>query len=326
MNLKLPHRRHFLRLAAGAAALPAVPRIASALDYPTRPVRIVIGFPAGISPDVLARLLAQSLTERLGQSFVVENRPGAGSNIGAEIVAKAAPDGYTLLAATATNTVNETLYTNLNFDFLRDTVPVAGFTRNPSVVAVTPSFPAKTVPELIAYAKANPGKVTFASGGIGTVSHIPVELFKMMAGIDLVHVPYRGNYFPDVLSGQVQLVFAPTAGVMGYIQAGKLRALAVTSATRLDALPGVPTLGEFVPDYETNTWGGLCAPRNTPTVIIDMLNKAVGAILADPSIKARLADLSVEPMLMSPAEFGKLITDDTEKWAKVIKFANIRPE
>ena len=323
--MKLP-RRTFLHLAASAATLPTISHVAWALDYPTRPVRIVVGFPAGLAPDIVARLLGQWLSERLGQSFIIENRPGAGSNIGTEIVVKALPDGYTPPMIVSTNTVNETLYTNLNFDFSRDIAPVASFARTAYVMAVTPSFPAQTGPEFIAYARANPGKIHFASGGIGSASHVTAELFKMMADVDLMHVPYRGNYYADVLGGQVQVVFSPTAGAIGYLRAGKLRALAVTSAARLEALPDVPALNEFVPGYEATGWYGIGVPGNTSAEIIELLNKAINAILADPNMKARLADLILEPMPMTRAEFGKFVADETEKWAKVIKFANIKAE
>ena len=322
--MKFP-RRAFLHLAAGAGALQVSPT-ALALDYPARPVRIIVGYPAGSAPDIVARLLGQRLSEHFTQSFIIEDRPGAASNIATEIVAKAPADGYTLLMVVSTNTVNETLYANLNFDFIRDIVPAAGFARTAYVMSVTPSFPAQTAPEFIAYAKANPGKVHFASAGVGTGSHIPVELFEMMAGVDLVHVPYRGNYFPDVLSGQVQVVFAATAAAIGYIRGGKLRALAVTSAARLKALPDVPALAEFVPGYEAMGWYGICAPKNTSNEVIDALSKAIIASLADPNMSGRLTDLALEPMPMTSGEFGKFIAAETDKWAKVIKFANIKPE
>jgi tripartite-type tricarboxylate transporter receptor subunit TctC len=289
-------------------------------------VRIVVGYPAGFSPDIIARLVSQGLSERLRQSFIIENRPGAGTNIAAETVIRAAPDGYTLLATTAATAVNETLYPIANFDLIRDIVPVAGCVRYASVLVVTPSLPAQTVPELIAFARANPGKVYAASPGIGTLAHVSAELFNLMAGADLVHVPYRGNLFPDVLSGQIQVTFAPPASAMGYVRAGQLRALAVTSGTRLDALPEVPALSEFVPGYEASGWEGIGAPRNTPTAIIEVLNEAITAAMADPGMKARLADLGLEPMTMTPAEFGSFVADEIGKWAKVIKAANIKPE
>jgi tripartite-type tricarboxylate transporter receptor subunit TctC len=319
-------RRRFLHLAAGAATFPAVSRLAWAQTYPSRPVRIVVGYPAGIAPDVTARLIAQSLSERLGQQVIVDNRPGAGSNIAAEVVVRAAPDGYTLLAVTVTNTVNATLYDNLSFNLIRDIAPVAGTFRSPQVLAVNPSVPAKTLAEFIAYAKANPGKINYASDGNGSAPHVVCELFKVMAGVDLVHVPYRGSYLPDLLSGQVQAAFSSIATSITYIRAGQLRALAVTTTTRSDALPDIPTVGEFVPGFEAYLWHGIGVPTNTPTEIIDKLNKEINAVLSDPNMKARLAGLGGEPMSMAPAEFGKFIADETEKWAKVIKFAGIKPE
>jgi len=319
-------RRQFLHLAAGAVALPAVPRIAWAQAYPTRPVRIIVGFPVGTATDINARLIAPFLSERLGQQFIVDNRPGAASNIGTEAAARAPADGYTLLAVTSINTVNSTLYDNLSFDLIRDIAPVAGTLRSPNVMAVNPSVPAKTVPEFIAYAKANPGKLNMASVGNGSSSHVAGELFKALAGVDLIHVPYRGNYFPDLLGGHVQVAFSPIPAAIGYIRAGTLRALAVTSETRSDALPNIPTVGEFVPGYEASLWVGIGAPKNTPAEIIDKLNNEINAVLADPSMKARLAGLGAEPMPMTPAEFGKLIADETEKWGKVIRGANIKVE
>jgi tripartite-type tricarboxylate transporter receptor subunit TctC len=323
--MKLP-RRQFLHLAAGAAVLPALSLRARAQTYPTRAVHIVVGFAAGINPDIVARLIAQPLSERLGQQFIVENRPGAASTIGTEAVVRAPADGYTLLAVTSTNTVNSTLYDKLTFDFVRDIAPVAGTVRLPSVMAVTPSFPAKTVPEFIAYAKANPHKVTIASPGTGSAAHVMGELFKAMTGIDMLHVPYRGTYFPDLLSGLVQLVFIPIATVIEYIRGGKLRALAVTGAKRSDTLPNVPTVGEFVPGYEAYVWDGIGAPKSTPSEIVNKLNGAINASLANPNMQARFVGLGAEPMIMTPAEFGKFIVDETEKWAKVIKFAGIKPE
>jgi tripartite-type tricarboxylate transporter receptor subunit TctC len=323
--VKLPRRR-FLHLAAGAAALPVVPRIARAQAYPARPVRIVVGFPAGGAPDIIARIIGQGLSERLGQQFVVENRPGAASNIGSEIVVKAPPDGYTLLIVVATNTINATLYTNLNFNFIRDIGPVASIAGTAYGMLVNQSFPTKTVPEFIAYAKANPGKLNMASAGTGSGPHVAGELFRMMTGVELVHVPYRGSYWPDLLSGQVQVAFAPMPSSAGYIQAGTLRALAVTSATRLEALPNIPAVGEFVPGYEAIGWYGLGAPKNTPAGIIDKLNNEIKAVLADPIMKARLHALGAEPMPMTSADFGKFMSDETEKWAKVIRAADIKPE
>jgi tripartite-type tricarboxylate transporter receptor subunit TctC len=324
--MKLPHRRQFLHLAVGAAALPTLPRIARAQTYPARPVRIIIGFPAGSAPDIIARLIGQGLSERLGQQFVIENRPGAASNIGTEIVVKALPDGYTLLIVVATNTVNATLYTNLNFNFIRDIAPVASIAGTTYGMLVNHSFPVKTVPEFITYAKTNPGKINMASAGSGSGPHVVGELFKMMTGIDFVHVPYRGSYWPDLLSGQVQVAFPPMPSATGYIQAGTLRALAVTGATRSEALPNIPTVGEFVPGYEAIGWYGLGAPRDTPAPIIDKLNNEINTVLADPVIKTRLLALGAEPMPMTSAAFGKFMSDETDKWAKVIKFANIKPE
>jgi len=323
--MKLP-RRKFLHLAAGAAALPVLPRVAAALDYPTRPVRIIVGFAAGTNADIVTRLFAQALSERLGQQFIVDNRSGAASTIGTEIVARAPADGYTLLAVTSTNAVNATFYDNLNYDFVRDIAPVAGTARLPSVIALTPSFPTRTVPEFIAYAKANPGKITMASSGTGSTAHLMGVLLKAMAGVDLLHVPYRGSYFPDLLSGQVQTVFVPIGAVIEFIRGGKLRALAVTGNTRSDALPDIPTVGEFVPGYEAFAWDGIGAPKGTPPDIIDKLNRSVAISLADPTMNVRLADLGTDPMPMTPSEFGKFIAEETEKWAKVIRAANIKPE
>jgi tripartite-type tricarboxylate transporter receptor subunit TctC len=321
-------RRQFLHLAAGAAALPALSRIASAQSYPTRPVRIVVGFTAGGSTDIGARLIGQWLQERLGQSFVIENRPGAGTNIATESVVRAPPDGYTLLMVGPSSAVNATLYDKLNFVFLRDIAPVASMIRQPQVMLANPSLPARTVPELVAYAKANPGKITMASAGIGSTGHLVGELFKMTVGVDLVHVPYRGAgpALTDLLGGQVLMSFAGIAGSIEYARSGKLRALAVTTATRSEALPDVPTVSEFVPGFEAGDWLGVGAPRNTPTEIIDRLNKEITAGVADPKIKARFADLGGTALALTPAEFGRLIADETEKWAKVIRAANIKPE
>jgi tripartite-type tricarboxylate transporter receptor subunit TctC len=319
-------RRTFLRLAMGAAALPTYSRIARAQTYPSRPVHIIVGFPPGNTGDIIARLMGQWLSERLGQQFVVDNRPGAASNIGTEVVVRAPPDGFTLLTATSANAVNATLYENLNFNFIRDTAPVAGIVRVPNVLEVNPSFPVKSVQEFIAHAKANPGKINMASVGNGTSSHISGELFKMMAGVDMLHVPYRGSPFPDLLSGQVQVMFGPLPASIEFIRTGKLRALAVTSATRSDALPDIPTVGEFVPGYEAITWDGLSAPKSTPTEIIDKLSNEVNAALGDPKMKARFVDLGTMPMPMSPADFGRFIADETEKWAKVIRAANIKAD
>ncbi|HVU41630.1 MAG TPA: tripartite tricarboxylate transporter substrate binding protein [Xanthobacteraceae bacterium] len=323
--MKLP-RRKFLQLAAGAAALPAMSRIASALDYPTRPVRFVVGFPAGSATDIVARLIAQSLSGQLGQQFIVDDRPGAGSNLAAEVVVRAEPDGYTLLQVASPNAINATLYDNLSFNFIRDIAPVAGIMRYPYVMVVNSSLPAKTVPEFIAYAKANPGKINMASAGNGTAPHVFGELFMMMTGVKMLHVAYRGSYFSDLIGGQVQVVFSPLPSTIGYIKAGTLRALAVTTATRSDALPDIPTVGDFVAGYEASSWQGVGAPRKTPAAIIDKLNKEINAVIAEPKIKARLADLGGTILSGSPAEFGKFIADETDKWAKVIKAANIKPE
>jgi tripartite-type tricarboxylate transporter receptor subunit TctC len=324
--MKLPHRRRFLHLAVGAAVLPAMPRIARAQAYPSRPVHVVVGFAAGGGQDVLARLLGQWLSERLGQSFVIENRPGAGGNIGAEAVVRAAPDGYTLLVIGPPNAINATLYDNLNFDFLRDIAPVAGISRMPNVMEVNPSFPAKTVAEFIAYAKANPGKINMATGGNGTSNHVSGELFKMMTGVNMVHVPYRGGgpALSDLIGGQVQVMFDNLNSSIEHIRAGRLRPLAVTTMTRSEALPDVPTVNDFVPGYEASVMSGIGAPRNTPLEIIDRLNKEISAALADPKLKARLADLGAAPMPLTPADFGRLIAEETEKWAKVVKFSGAK--
>ena len=325
--MTLPRRR-FLHLAAGAAALPAVSRIAMAQAYPTRPVRIVVGFTAGGSTDIGARLIGQWLQERLGQSFVIENRPGAGTNIATESVVRAPPDGYTLLMIGPSSAVNATLYDKLNFVFLRDIAPVASMIRQPQVMLANPSLAAKTVPELIAYAKANPGKITMASAGIGSTGHLVGEFFKMSAGVDFVHVPYRGAgpALTDLVGGQVLISFAGIAGSIEHVRSGKLRALAVTTAARSEALPDVPTVSEFLPGFEAGDWLGVGAPRNTPAEIIDRLNREISAGVADPKIKARFADLGGTPLALTPAEFGKLLADETAKWAKVIRAANIKPE
>jgi tripartite-type tricarboxylate transporter receptor subunit TctC len=325
--MKFP-RRQFLHLAAGAAALPALSRIASAQTYPTRPVRIVVGYAAGGSADIVARLIGQPLSERLGQQFIVENRLGAATNIATEAVVRAPPDGYTLLLVTPANAINATLYEKLNFNFIRDIAPVASIDREPTVMVVNSSFPAKTIPEFIAYAKDNPGKINMASPGIGSISHIAGELFKAMTGVNMTHVPYRGGApaTTDLLGGKVQVFFAtlPVAGE--YIKAGKLRALAVSSATRLEVLPDVPTMGEFVPGYDANSWYGIVAPKNTPVEIIDRLNREINTSLADPGLRARLADQGTMVFTGSPADFGKFIVDETEKWAKVVKFAGIKAD
>jgi tripartite-type tricarboxylate transporter receptor subunit TctC len=325
--MKLP-RRKFLHLVAGAAALPAVSRIAWAQTYPSRPVRIVVGFPPGGPTDIAARLIGQSLSERLGQQFVIENRPGAGSNIGTEAVVRAPPDGYTLFLAYSANAINATLYDKLNFSFIRDIAPVAAINREPLVMLVNPSFPAKTVPEFIAYAKANPGKINFASGGNGTPPHVSGELFKMMTGINLVHVPYRGGgpALTDLLGGQVQTMFVAISASIEYVRAGNLRPLAVTTASRSDALPDIPTVGDFIPGYEASTWCGIGAPKGTPAEVIDKLNKEINAGLVDPKMKARLANMGSTALPGSPADFGKLIAEETEKWAKVVKLSGAKPD
>jgi tripartite-type tricarboxylate transporter receptor subunit TctC len=321
-------RRQFLHLAACAAALPTLSRFAWAQTYPMRPVHIIVGFAAGGPNDISARLIGQWLSDRLGQPFVVENRPGAGSNVATEFVARAPADGYTLLLVAAPAAINATLYDNLTFNFVRDIAPVAGIVRAPEVMVVNPSVPAKTVPEFIAYAKANPGKINLASAGNGTVPHMAGELFKSMTGVDLVRIGYRGGgpALVDLMGGHVQVMFEPTLSTLPYIRAGKLRALAVSSATRSAALPDVPTVGEFVPGYEATSWFGMGAPKNTPTEIIDKLNEAVNAGLTDPKIKQRLADLGGEPMPMTPAEFSKLVADETDKWARVIKLMGVKPD
>jgi tripartite-type tricarboxylate transporter receptor subunit TctC len=320
------HRRKFLALVAAAA--PAFSRRASAEDYPARPVRIVAGFAAGGGVDITARLIGQWLTDRLGQSFVIENRPGAGGNIGTEAVVNAAADGYTLLLATVPNAVNASLYEKLNFNFIRDIAPIAGIIRVPMVILLNPSVPATTVPEFIGYAKANPGKVNMASAGNGSAPHMAGELFKMTAGVDLVHIPYRGQgpALTDLLGGDVQVLFATAPGTTDYIRTGKLRALAVTSAARAEVLPELPTVADFVPGYEASQWYGLAAPRNTPAEIVGRLNREIDAAIADPAMKARLAALGGEPLPGTPAEFGRLIADETDKWAKVVRAAGIKPE
>ena len=321
--MELP-RRHFLRVAAAAIGVAMEPRIASALDYPTRSVRIVVPVPPGLAPDIIARLIGQSLSERMSQSFIVENRPGGGNNIGTELVVRAPADGYTLLLATLPNAVNATLYANPKFNFIRDITPIAGIANTPLVMEVNPSVPAKTVPEFIAYAKANPGKMTMASAGNGSPPHVAGELFKMMTGVAMLHVPYNGNPLPDLLAGQVQIYFGLIPSSIGYIRTNKLRALAVTSATRSPALPNIPIMGEFVPGYVASGWYGIGAPKNTPAEIVIKLNKEIAAALIDPQIKARFAALGAEPMPMTPVEFGEFVADETAKWAKVVKFADIK--
>jgi tripartite-type tricarboxylate transporter receptor subunit TctC len=323
--MKLP-RRNFLHLAAGAAALPALSRIAWAQAYPSRPVRIIVGFAPGGGADIMARLMGQWLSERLGQQFIIENRPGADSNMAAEAVVRGAPDGYTLFLLTLPNAVNARY--KLNFNIIADMVPIAGIMRVPNIMAVNPSVPVKTVPEFIAHAKANAGKINMGSAGIGSSNHISGELFKMMAGVDLVHVPYRGGApaMTDLISGQVQVMFVSVAQSIEYVRANKLRALAVSSATRLDTLPDIPTVGETVPGYVTVFWGGIAAPKATPPEIIETLNREINAAFADANMKARLGDLGGMALAGSPADFAKLIADDTEKWGKVIRALNIKAE
>ncbi len=322
------HRRQFLQLAGATCAAPAFPRLASANNYPSKPVRLVVGFPPAGGADVTARLIGQSLSERLGQQFFVDNRPGAGSNIGTEAVVRAPADGNTLLLAALANAVNATLYGKLNFDFIRDIAPVAGISREPNVMLVNLTLPVKTVPDFIAYAKANPGKINMASAGNGSPPHVIGELFKMMSGVSMAHVPYRGasSALTDLLGGQVQVMFAGLASSIAHVKAGKLRALAVTTSMRLEALPDVPTVGDFVPGYEASGWQGVAAPKNTPADIITKLNNEINSALADPKMKARLADLGLVPMPMTPGEFGNSIASETEKWGKVIRLANIKAE
>jgi tripartite-type tricarboxylate transporter receptor subunit TctC len=326
--MKLPHRRRFLHLAAGAAALPAVPRIARAQAYPTRPVRLIVGFPAGGPSDILARLIGQWLSERLGQPVIIDNRPGAGSNIATEAVVRAPPDGYTLLLVAPANVVNATLYDKLNFNFIRDIAPVAGMIRVANVMEVNPSFLAKTVPDFIAYAKANPGKVNMASSGSGSSLHMSGALFMMMTGVNMVHVPYRGSApaLTDLLGGQVQVMFDTTPASIEYIRAGRLRPLAVTTATRSEVLPDIPTVGDFVPGYEASSLFGVGVPKNTPAEIIDRLNREINAGVADPKMKRRLADLGGTVLAGSSADFAKIIAEETEKWAKVVKFSGAKPD
>jgi tripartite-type tricarboxylate transporter receptor subunit TctC len=325
--MKLP-RRQFLYLAAGAAAFPAVARIALAQSYPTRPVRLIIGYPPGGSADITARLIGQWLSERFGQPVVIESRPGAGTNIATETVVNAPPDGYTLLLVAPANAINATLYEKLNHNFIRDIAPVAGLIRFPNVIVVNPSVPAKTVPELIAYAKANPGKLNMASSGAGSTIHVSGELFKMMTGINMVHVPYRGGApaLTDLISGQVQVMFDNVPTSLEFIRAGKLRPLAVTTAARSHVLPDLPTVADFVPGYEASAWYGVGVPKGTPEAIVDKLNKEINAVLADPKAKARFAELGASLIGGSAAEFGQLVADETEKWAKVVKFSGAKPD
>ena len=321
-------RRTFLQLAAGAAALSSMPQAVRAQAYPTRPVRLIVGFPAGGVGDVLARLIGQWLSERLGQPVVIENRPGAATNIATEAVARSAPDGHTLLWITAANAINASLYEKLSFNFIRDIIPVASLVRAPGVMEVNPAVPAKSVPEFIAYAKANPGKINLASSGLGTVSHVAGELFKIMAGVDMLHVPYRGAApaLTDLISGQVQVMILPITSSIEHIKAGRLRALGVTTATRLEVVPDIPTVAEFLPGYDVSDWTGIGVPRGTPAEVVDKLNKEISAALDDPKIKARFAELGSQLMPMSRADFGKLIADETGKWAKVVKSAGLKPE
>jgi tripartite-type tricarboxylate transporter receptor subunit TctC len=325
--MKLP-RRQFLHLAAGATALSATWHVARAQNYPARPVRVIVGFPPGGGIDIVARLLAQWLSERLGQPFVIENRPGASSNIATEAAVRAAPDGYTIVMVGVFNAVNATLYEKLNFNFIRDIMPVATITSAPNIMVVHPTFPAKNVPDFIAYARANPGKVDMASDGIGNNGHVVGELFKMMAGVNMVHVPYRGGALAltDLFGGQVQVMFATMPASIQYVRAGRLRALAVTTAMRSETLPDVPTVGEFLPGFEASVWYGVGAPRKTPAEVVEKLNNEINAALADPKLKARLAELGAEPMSMTSAKFTKFVGDETEKWRNVIKFADIKPE
>jgi tripartite-type tricarboxylate transporter receptor subunit TctC len=321
-------RRRVLGLAAGAAVLPVASHVARAQAYPTRPVRWIVGFPPGGLSDIVARLMGQWLSERLGQPFLIENRPGVASNIAAEAVARAPADGYTLLIVSGGNAINATLYDKLSYNFIRDIAPVASIVRQPQIMLVNPSVPAKTVPEFIAYAKANPGKVNYASSGTGTGLHVTGELFKMMTGVNMVHVPYRGSTpaLTDLIGGQMQMMFDNLPSSIEYVRTGKLRALAVTTTTRSPALPDVPTVGDFVPGFEASTWQGVGAPKNTPSEIVEKLNREINAALADPKIRARLAGLGAQVFALSPDELGKLIADETEKWGKVIRAANIKTE
>jgi tripartite-type tricarboxylate transporter receptor subunit TctC len=326
--MKLPHRRQFLHLAAGAAALPAASRVASAQAYPTRPVRIMVGFPPGGGADIVARLMAQWLSERLGQQFIVENRPGAAGNIAVEGLVRAPPDGYTLAIVNTNNSINAALYDKLSFNLIRDIMPVAGLTSDPMLVVVSPSVAARTVPEFIAYAKANPGKINMASGGNGSVQHVAGELFKMMAGVDFTHVPYRGAgpALTDLIGGQVHVMFDVTTSSIEHIRSGQLRALAVTTATRVQSMPDIPSVSESVPGYEATANRGIGVPKNTPSDIVDKLNKEINAGLGDPKMVVRIAELGGGPLAGSPADFGRLLTQEVEKWGNVVKFASLKAE
>jgi tripartite-type tricarboxylate transporter receptor subunit TctC len=319
-------RRKVLQLAAGAAALTLAPRSASALDYPTRPVHVVVGYPPGLSPDIIARLIAQAVSERLGQQFIVDNRPGAASNIGTEVVAHATPDGYTLLQTVSANAINATLYQHLNFDFARDLTPVGSIGRTPFVIVVNPQFPVKSVPELIAYAKANPGKINVASAGVGTGPHVACELFKMMTGTDMVQVPYKGSYMTDLLGGQVPIAFGPIAQIIEDVRAGKLIAIGLTTPTRSAAAPDIPAIAEFVPGYAAAGWYGICATTGTPDDIVEKLNAAISAGVDDPGLKAKLLNLGVEPVTMSVKEFKKYVADEIAKYAKVITATGMKAD
>src|SRR5215471_10922132 len=326
--MEIPHRRRFLHQAAGALALPAISRFAWAQTYPARPVRIIVGFAAGGLTDITARLIAQQLSDRLGRQFIVENRPGAGTNVATEAVANARPDGYTFLLATSSNAVNATLYERLNFNFVRDLDPVGSIVDAPHIMEVNPSFPPRTVSDFITYAKANSGKINFASAGIGSSSHVIGELFKMMAGVNMIHVPYRGSLpaLTDVIGGQVQVTFDPIASSIEYIRAGKLRALAGTGKRRLDVLPDIPIMSDFLPGFEASAWQGLCAPKNTPPAIILKVNSEINAALGDQKLKAQFQELGLAVLSGSPADFGKLIAEDTDKWAKVITFLGVKAD
>jgi len=319
-------RRRCLQLAAGAAVAPLFARLALALDYPTRPIHLIVGFAPGLAPDIVARMLAQPLSERLGQNVVVDDRPGAGSNIAADVVVHAPADGYTLLYVTLGNTINASFYQHLDFDIAKDIAPVAGTVRSPSVLVVSPSVPAPTLPEFIAYAKANPGKINFVSGGVGTAPHLAGELFNQMAGVHLVHIPYTSSFMPDLLAGRVQVTFAPIATLIANIKTGKLRALAVTGTTRSHVLPNIPTVSEFVRGYEASVWHGVGAPSGTAPDVINKLNQQINAVIADPSMKIRLDGLGAEPMPMTPGEFGNFVAAEVKKWAIVVKLAGLKPE